>query len=132
VYRPEESSGSLELLTLLSVLGFSVVYFVGFWSTDGQTIGKTILGLRVVTSDGSQRSAAKAFLRYIGYIVNTLLLSIGFLWAAFDQRRQGWHDKIAGTLVIYVDDRFTAADKRNACASICRFSKTDRTGGRPT
>ena len=111
MYRPEQSSGSLELLMVLCVLGFSVVYFVGFWSAEGQTIGTTLLGLRVVGVDGSKLSTGKALLRYLGYIVNAIVLSIGFLWAAFDKRRQGWHDKMAGTIVIYEEDRFAAADE---------------------
>jgi uncharacterized RDD family membrane protein YckC len=100
MFRMEKSSGSLELLMLLCVLGFSIVYYVGFWTTDGQTVGKTVLGLKVVGTGGSQLSTGKALLRYIGYIVNVIVLSIGFVWAAFDHRRQGWHDKIAGTVVV--------------------------------
>ena len=42
----------------------------------------------------------QAILRYIGYIVSALALSIGFIWIAIDKRRQGWHDKIARTYVI--------------------------------
>jgi hypothetical protein len=37
-------------------------------------------------------------------------LSIGFIWVTFDRKRQGWHDKIAGTYVIYVEDEFSGAD----------------------
>ena len=111
MFRMEQSSGPLELITLLCVLGFSIVYYTGFWTADGQTIGKGVLGLKVVGTDGSQLSTGKALLRYIGYIVNAIVLSIGFVWAAFDHRRQGWHDKIAGTLVVYTDESFSAADK---------------------
>ena len=38
--------------------------------------------------------------RYIGYTVNTVVFGIGWIWAAFDKDKQGWHDKLAGTVVI--------------------------------
>lgn len=107
----EQGSGPLELLTVLSVVVFSIIYYVGSWTGDGQTLGKTAVGLRVVGSDGSQLTTGKALLRYIGYFVNATLLSIGFLWAAFDPKRQGWHDKIASTVVLYMDDQFSPADE---------------------
>jgi uncharacterized RDD family membrane protein YckC len=43
---------------------------------------------------------AKFVARYLGYYVSTLVIGLGFLWIAFDARKQGWHDKIAGTVVI--------------------------------
>ncbi len=38
--------------------------------------------------------------RYLGYFASTIPLCLGFLWIAFDKRKQGWHDKLAGTVVI--------------------------------
>ena len=88
---------------LFTVFGFilSVGYYVGFWARSGQTPGKTAMGLKVVSTDGSCVSWNKAFLRYLGYIINVILILLGFLWIAFDQKRQGWHDKMAGTYVIF-------------------------------
>ncbi len=106
-----QGSRSLELLIMLCLLFFSIVYYIGFWSNDGQTMGKTIVGLKVIRTDGSRLSVGRALLRYIGYIINASLFSIGFLWAAFDPKRQGWHDKLAGTLVVYEESEFNAADK---------------------
>jgi len=42
--------------------------------------------------------------RYFGYYVSGLILALGFIWIAFDKRKQGWHDKLAGTLVIREGD----------------------------
>jgi uncharacterized RDD family membrane protein YckC len=75
-------------------------YFVYFIGATGQTPGKMALGLRVVCQDGEPVTFGIAFLRWVGYIVSTLCLYLGFLWIAFDRRKQGWHDKIAGTVVI--------------------------------
>ena len=109
--NPGQVNGVLDLLTVLCLLFFSIFYYIGFWTTDGQTMGKTIIGLKVIRTDGTQLSVGRALLRYIGYIVSASLFSIGFLWADFDPKRQGWHDKLAGTLVVYAETEFTATDK---------------------
>ena len=57
-------------------------------------------------TDGRPLGYGKAFLRFVGYIISALVASLGFLWIGFDGRRQGWHDKIAGTLVTLSDDDF--------------------------
>jgi uncharacterized RDD family membrane protein YckC len=89
-----------------SVLGISVGFIVGmiynwyFWTRNrGQTPGKMLLGVRVVSKDGGPISDVQAVIRYIGYYINTFFLFIGWIWAAFDDRGQGWHDKLAGTYV---------------------------------
>ncbi len=66
----------------------------------GQTLGKLLLGIRVVKTDGSPITAAEAIMRYFGYVLNSMLLGIGWLWAFFDPRRQGLHDKLANTMVV--------------------------------
>jgi uncharacterized RDD family membrane protein YckC len=50
--------------------------------------------------DGSRISFARGCLRYLGTLVSIYVLYIGLIWAAFDARKQGWHDKIAGTVAI--------------------------------
>ena len=97
----------LDWLVILSGLVFSVVYFTAAWSKSGQTLGKIVVGIKVVGKDGQPPSGGKALLRYLGYILNGLALSIGFVWVAVDRKRQGWHDKIAGTYVIRDEDHFS-------------------------
>jgi uncharacterized RDD family membrane protein YckC len=77
-----------------------MLYFTYFHGTCGQTPGKMILGLRVVQTTGEEMTLGLAFLRWIGYIISKIFLYLGFIWVAFDRRKQGWHDKIAGTVVI--------------------------------
>jgi len=91
-------------------LTISVIYFIGSWATGGQTLGNYAASIRVVSSDGSRISWGKATLRFIGYIVSAIPLSIGFLWIAFDSHRQGWHDKIARTYVIPSDQQFAPGE----------------------
>jgi uncharacterized RDD family membrane protein YckC len=95
-----------ERLIVVSGILISFFYFAAFWAKSGQTPGKSILGIKVISTDGSQLGWGKAFLRYVGYIINVIVLSIGFVWIAFDKKRQGWHDKIANTYVINSDDTF--------------------------
>jgi uncharacterized RDD family membrane protein YckC len=97
------------LLGSLSILIF-IAYYVVFWATSGQTPGKMAMRIKVIRADGSSVSWGKAFLRFIGYIISSLALSLGFVWAAFDAKRQGWHDKIAGTYVVHKDTSFSSAD----------------------
>ena len=77
-----------------------MAYFTYFHGTTGQTPGKRLLGLRVVQETGEPIGLGTAFLRWVGYIVSGIPMLMGFLWAGADRRKQGWHDKIAGTVVI--------------------------------
>ena len=93
----------ISIITLITMILYFVIqigYFTYFHGTTGRTPGKMLLGLQVLSSDGTSITFGIAFLRSVGYLVSSLLLNIGFIWAAFDKRKQGWHDKIADTVVI--------------------------------
>lgn len=92
-----------RLLPLAGII-ISLAYYIGYWKKSGQTPGKSIMEIKVIATDGSPLSWGRALARYVGYIVSAIFLSVGFLWIAFDQKRQGWHDKMAGTCVAFVDD----------------------------
>jgi uncharacterized RDD family membrane protein YckC len=97
---------------LAAILGTAVwagllgaAYFVGFWSLAGQTPGMRLMRIVVVPVDGGRLGIARAFRRLVGVCVCWLTLGVGFALVLVDDRRQGLHDKIAGTLVLYqVDD----------------------------
>ena len=75
---------------------------VVFWIYKSATPGKMILGIKIVDSETHDKVPnSRLILRYVGYYVSTIGLLLGFLWVAWDKRKQGWHDKIAGTVVIY-------------------------------
>jgi len=78
----------------------SVFYFTGFCAWRGQTPGKIVTGIKIIHTDSSPVAWTYAFLRYLGYIVSTMILLIGFIWIAFDSHKQGVHDKIADTYVV--------------------------------
>ncbi len=78
----------------------NMTYFIYFHGAIGQTPGKKLLGLKVIDTSGGTMTFGTAFLRWVGYILSKLPLFLGFFWIAVDRRKQGWHDKIAGTCVI--------------------------------
>ena len=79
-----------------------IAYFTHFHGATGRTPGKMLSGLQVVYDDGMNISFGSAFLRAVGYLVSSIF-NLGFIWIAFDKQKQGWHDKIAGTVVIIRD-----------------------------
>ena len=85
----------------LFTLAFAPIYFIFFWTLAGMTPGKAALGVRIVRLDGKPMTFRTSFRRYIGYLVSLLGFGAGYLWILIDSRRQGWHDKIGGTCVVY-------------------------------
>jgi uncharacterized RDD family membrane protein YckC len=76
---------------------------VAFWVYRQATPGKEVLSLKIVDAvSGEPPSTGQCIGRYLGYYVSMLPLFLGILWVAFDKRKQGWHDKLAGTVVIRV------------------------------
>ena len=74
-----------------------------FWQRLRATPGKLALRCQVVDAQsGEAVGTRQAVLRYLGYVLSVLPLGLGFLWIAWDSRKQGWHDKLAGTVVISV------------------------------
>ena len=89
---------SVGFYTLIAIL--PVVYHIGSWALDGQTLGKIAVGAKIVTTDGGPLSIDRAILRYVSYVIALLPLCIGFLLIAADSRRRGLHDMISGTCVV--------------------------------
>jgi uncharacterized RDD family membrane protein YckC len=90
----------VALFILALVVFVRLFYNVGFWMLAGQTPGKRVMGVRVVRTDGQRLKWGNAIRREIGYWISVILY-LGYLWILVDNRRQGWHDKIAGTMVVY-------------------------------
>jgi uncharacterized RDD family membrane protein YckC len=104
----ELQANELNYTLFTQCLGFLVVasYYILAWSIEGQTVGQKFLGIKVISTNGSPVGLGKAIMRYIGYFISSIPLMLGFAWIAFDERRQGWHDKIAGTYVVPKETRF--------------------------
>ena len=77
------------------------VAIVVFWIYRSATPGKMMLGLKIIRTDGGEKlTAGQSIGRYLAYYLSMIPLFLGFIWVAFDARKQGWHDKLAGTLVV--------------------------------
>ena len=77
------------------------VAVIAFWLYRQATPGKMLLSLRVVdATTGGTLSIGQSISRYLGYYVSTIPLLLGLIWVGLDKRKQGWHDKLAGTVVI--------------------------------
>jgi uncharacterized RDD family membrane protein YckC len=91
--------GSFQFVALI----VTWLYFALMESSPrGATVGKMVLGLRVVDEQGNRISFMRATGRFFAKIVSGIILFIGFLMIAFTDRKRGLHDIMAGTLVIKV------------------------------
>lgn len=74
---------------------------LAFWVYKQATPGKMAIGSRIVDArTGAPVTVTQSLVRYLGYYVSLVPLGLGFMWVGFDARKQGWHDKMAGTVVV--------------------------------
>jgi uncharacterized RDD family membrane protein YckC len=89
---------------------FLIAYNVAFWRVSGQTPGKWIMGVRVVPVGGGRLGVGRCLLRVFGYLISALPLYLGFAWILGPKRR-AWHDRLAGTEVVYVQRHLAATSQ---------------------
>ena len=94
-----ENSMPLMLILTCAWMSLATGYFVVFHGMEGKTIGKWLLGLRVVGAERESISYKQAFLRWLGTIGFAPLV-LGFLWVLWSREKRGWHDFLARTWVI--------------------------------
>jgi uncharacterized RDD family membrane protein YckC len=99
---PFSSIRAIFVLTSLSIAFFEIAYYTYFHTCTGQTIGKMVCGIKVVDIQGKTISFRRALCRWMGFVLSSFPLSLGLFWVAVDRAHQGWHDKIARTLVVKV------------------------------
>ncbi|MDP6968284.1 MAG: RDD family protein [Gammaproteobacteria bacterium] len=90
------------------ILGYvvPVLATIWFWLRYMATPGKMLTKIKVVDAEtGNKITIGQAVLRYFAYIPAILPLGLGFLWVGIDKRKQGWHDKLAGTAVVRHTDK---------------------------
>jgi len=94
--------GVVAGLTHVAPLGLliAVAYFAGMWAWKQTTIGGIVIGLKVVRIDGRPFTFVTAIVRALAAIFSVIVLFFGFIWIGWDVEKQGWHDKIAGTVVV--------------------------------
>lgn len=94
-----EGDGGGHPSVLLFTLLFTAAYATVLHAVAGQTIGKSLVGVRVVALDGAPLTAGPALLRYLAYYISVIPLGFGFLVAALRRDKRALHDLIAGSRV---------------------------------
>jgi len=104
VKRRWMAPGAANLIVVAGYMATAAVFFLNyihFYLRRGQTFGKRFIGIRVVRTDGRPLDYQTAVLRHVvGYPLSALFFGLGIVWVLLDRRRQGWHDKLAKTVVI--------------------------------
>lgn len=99
----ESACVAIAFYSVLYIL--SQVILLVLWYKKQASIGKMAISAKIVDAKTGKAPTKKQLIgRYFAYLLSTLPLGLGFLWIAFDSKKQGWHDKLAGTAVIYVGD----------------------------
>ena len=105
IYGKDYWLGDAMILGFWDVLLSYILPFVGtiwFWRRYLGTPGKMATKLEIVDAQtGNSMSTGQAVGRYFAYIISMVPFCAGFLWVGIDKRKQGWHDKLAGTLVLH-------------------------------
>ena len=86
-------------------VAITIGYFTYFHGATGQTPGNAALGIRVVDARdrlGQPIGYGRAFVRWLVSIVSGIVIVLGYLWMLWDDRKQTWHDKAAGSLPVYL------------------------------
>jgi uncharacterized RDD family membrane protein YckC len=90
-----------QLASLIALVIWEFVYFAYQWALSGKTIGMAVLGIRVVRADGSPIGWRQAVVRTVTLPLSFLVFGLGFLGILTNRNRYAWHDRLAGTAVVY-------------------------------
>lgn len=117
-----------SLIVVISAIVI-IVYHIFFLATAGRTPGKAFMGLRVLTTEGNRVSFMRAVIRLAGYVLSALPIFAGFVLVLLDDRRQCFHDKLAGTYVVYAwrarpDEQFLVREIQHLSRSRPAASQT--------
>ncbi len=112
---------AVPILTFL--IGIS--YYIVGWVLLGQTVGKQLLGLKVVSIDNKRITIKQSIVRYFGYWVSALPLFVGYWWVLLDDDRRAWHDRLSKTCVIYVWEARTGTRLQELLAQVMEDKERD-------
>ena len=103
-YFARTEPGFVGVWDVLIQIVLPMIAVIVFWRYRGATPGKMLLSAKIVDAKTlGPPSTGQLIGRYFAYIVSSIFM-LGFLWIAFDKRKQGWHDRLAGTAVIHDED----------------------------
>jgi len=96
--------GPVEPATRAYQVGLAAVvfvFFVGYWSRRGRTLGMQSWGLQLQGADGRIPPLGACSLRFFAAILSWLPFGLGFLWQLWDKDKLAWHDRLSGTRIVY-------------------------------
>ncbi|HEY6240464.1 MAG TPA: RDD family protein [Burkholderiales bacterium] len=103
-YFARTEPGFVGVWDVLIQVVLPIIAVIVFWRYRGATPGKMLLSAKIVDAETlGAPSTGKLVGRYFAYFLSCIFM-LGFIWIAFDKRKQGWHDKLAGTVVIHDED----------------------------
>ena len=94
----------VDIVLAFITLGiYSIVFII--MAHIGSSVGKRMVGIKIVKADGNQPGCITGVLlrEIIGKFISSIIILLGFIWIIIDDKRQGWHDKIAETYVVRTD-----------------------------
>lgn len=93
---------------------FPALAIILFWLFRSATPGKAFIKAKIVDAEtGEKPEISQWLLRYLGYYLATIPLGLGILWVAWDPKKQGWHDKLAGTVVVRSKPKSSIGPRNN-------------------
>ncbi len=81
------------------------MFFVGFWSTKGRTLGMQSWGLQLEDEHGRVPGAGRASIRFVAACLSAACLGLGYLWKLVDRNGRYWHDHLSGTRLVLLPKR---------------------------
>jgi uncharacterized RDD family membrane protein YckC len=103
-------------------------YYVGSWMLAGQSLGKSVMGLRIVTTDGDRIKWRHGLVRYFTTWISAMFLFLGYFWVLVDNRRRAWHDILAHTMVVYSESWEERSLEENTLRDYRRRKREERMG----
>lgn len=100
---PVAADDNLVYQSALAIVTY--LFFVGFWSRSGRTLGMQSWRLQLETDDGATPSIARASVRFFAALLSWLPLGLGFWWQLWDPQRLAWHDRISKTRLVHYPKR---------------------------
>ncbi len=95
-----EAVGANDPFLSTYLIGVAFLFFGGFWTHGGQTLGMRAWRIRLQTREGQAITWRHAGLRFLVAIVSWGVAGLGFLWALFDREGLTWHDRASGTVLV--------------------------------
>ncbi len=95
----ETTENLVYRFTLLVVI---YVFFVGYWTKRGRTLGMQSWELEIENNDGLRPSLKQASTRFFAAILSWLPLGLGFFWQLWDPQKLTWHDRLSGTRLLHL------------------------------